>query len=251
LNLYADVLALVLSVGHALITSGAEVTRVEDTIARIAHAYQIYDVEVFATPTGLFVSLGNRPPVTGVKRVRNRAPALDRVGAINALSRRIAADPQDPNQYLAEVEAILKAPPPLPGWLTPPLWAFSAATSTMLVGGTLSDFLPAFLANLIAQEILKMIAFLRLPEAVGDFTAGFMAVLFATLFHRLTGAHVEAVVAGGIMILVPGTAFTTTVRDAIAGDLGSASARAAEVLLKVVSLAAGVGAALALLDRGW
>lgn len=246
----SDVLELLLTVGHALIASGAEVTRVEDTITRIANAYGVTGVEVFATPTGLFVSLNGRPPVTGVRRIRTRVPALDRVGAINALSRQIAADPGHPTDHLPTVEAILNAPPTVPDWLAPPLWALGAAAATLLVGGTAADFLPAFVANLFAQEVLKLVGWLRLPDAVGEFSAGFTAVFAGALLHRLTGANLEAVVVGGIMMLVPGTAFTTTIRDAIAGDLGSASSRAMEALLKVAALAAGVGAALAILHRG-
>lgn len=246
----SDVLELTLTVGHALITSGAEVTRVEDTLTRIAHAYDYDAVEVYATPTGLFVSLEGRPPVTGVRRIRKRVPALDRVGAINSLSRQIASNPGHPTDHLPTVEAILAAPPTVPEWLNPPLWALGAAACTMLVGGTLPDFMPAFVANLFAQEVLKLVAWLNLPDAVGEFSAGFIAVFAGALLHRFTGANLEAVIAGGIMMLVPGTAFTTTIRDAIAGDLGSASARAAEVALKVAALAAGVGAALALMHRG-
>lgn len=247
----SDVLELTLTVGHALIASGAEVTRVEDTLTRIAHAYGHPEVEVYVTPTGLFVSLEGRPPVTGIRRVKRRVLALDRVGAINALSRQIATDPGHPTDHLPTVKAILEAPPTVPDWLTPPLWALGAAACTMLVGGTFPDFLPAFIANLFAQEVLKLIAWCRLPDAVGEFLAGFTAVFAGALLHRLTGANLEAVIAGGIMMLVPGTAFTTTIRDAIAGDLGSASSRAAEVALKVAALAAGVGAALALMHRGW
>lgn len=247
----SDVLELTLTVGHALITSGAEVTRVEDTLTRIARAYDHNNVEVYVTPTGLFISLEGRPPVSGVRRIKRRDMALDRVSAINTLSRQIASNPGHPTDHLPTVKTILESPPPVPEWLHPPLWALGAAACTMLVGGTFPDFLPAFIANLVAQEVLKLIAWCRLPEAVGDFLAGFTAVFAAALLHHLTGANMEAVVVGGIMILVPGTAFTTTIRDAIAGDLGSASARAAEVALKVAALAAGVGAALAILHRGF
>lgn len=246
----SDILELTLTVGHALITSGAEVTRVEDTLTRIAHAYGHEAVEVYATPTGLFVSLEGRPPVTGLRRISKRVPALDRVGAINSLSRQIASDPGHPTDHLPTVQAIMEAPPTVPEWYNPPLLALGAAACTMLVGGTLPDFLPAFAANLLAQEVLKVITWFRLPDAVGEFLAGFTAVFAGALLHRVTGANLEAVISGGIMMLVPGTAFTTTVRDAIAGDLGSASARAAEVAMKVAALAAGVGAALALMQKG-
>ena len=218
--------------------------RVEDTLSRLARAYGITDAEIFATPTGIFVTLGADGYLTAIRRVQMRALALDRVSAVNALSRELAAAPREPEEVLQRLEAIAQQPAPVPRWAEPLVSAVGAASCTMLVGGALSDLGPALLANVVVQGVLRGLARFRFPDAIGDFMAGFTAVFCALAATAWLGAHFTPVIAGGIMVLVPGIAFTSSVRDAMAGDLTSAGARGLEALMKAAALASGVASAL-------
>lgn len=245
----AEVLRVAVSAGVLLLKSGAEVARVEDTVARICRAYGIDEPEIYATPTGLFVSLVDRH-TTIIKRVKNRTISLDRVSAVNTLSRALVQNPIEPAEALRKLAAIERQGNPLPTWLDVPAAGLAAAACTMLVGGTLPGVLPAFLANLVVQGGERVCRWLQLPQAVNDLVAGFNAVLCAMLLKRWLDVPVEPVVAGGIMVLVPGIAFTNAIRDAMAGDLVSASARGLEAFITVAALAAGVASALYLLGGG-
>ncbi|HYF90867.1 MAG TPA: threonine/serine exporter family protein [Symbiobacteriaceae bacterium] len=240
----AQVLSVVAAAGELLLRSGAEVARVEDTVGRIARAYGYADVEIFATPTGLFITLGDERHTTAMRRIAGRTFALDRVSAVNALSRELAERPLPPADALRRIEAIGAQPPPLPAWATPAASAIGAAACAMLAGGSLSDFGPAVLANAAVQGVQKVLGGLKLPDAIADFAAGFASVLCALTATRLLGAAFGPVVAGGIMVLLPGIAFTTAVRDAMLGDLTSAAARSLEAVMKAAALASGVAAAL-------
>ena len=74
------VLILAIYAGEIMMKNGAEVYRVEDTITRICKACRIDHVEIFATPTGIFVSgycccrrYGHHRPWTdGSKGLRGR-----------------------------------------------------------------------------------------------------------------------------------------------------------------------------------
>jgi len=229
--------------GVVLLQSGADVARVEDTVSRILRAYGVGEPEIYATPTGIFISVADEQ-TTVVRRVRTRTLALDRVSAVNALSRALAAEPKPPSEALRTIRAIAEQPPPFPRWLDVPASGLAAAAATVLVGGSLPGVLPAFLANLVVQAGERVCRWLGLPDAVTDLISGANAVFCATVLHRWLGVPVGPVVAGGIMILVPGIAFTNALRDAIAGDLVSATARGLEAFIKVTALAVGVGAAL-------
>ena len=54
---YGALMEMAVRAGEIMLASGAEVYRVEDTITRICKACRIDHVEIFATPTGIFVSL--------------------------------------------------------------------------------------------------------------------------------------------------------------------------------------------------
>ncbi len=246
----SDVLPVAAAAGAILLRCGADVARVEDTVARIARAYGIEEAEIYATPTGIFVSLGGEPHITVIRRVVQRTIALDRVSAINALSRELATRPVEPAVALRRIREIEEQSAPLPEWLDVPFSGLSAAAATMLVGGTLPDFLPALLANLVVQGGQRLTRWIRLPDALSDFLAGANAVACAMVLKAWLGVSVGPVVAGGIMVLVPGIAFTAAVRDAMAGDLVSAGARGLEAALKAAALASGVGTALYLFGGG-
>ena len=244
----AQVLPVVAAAGELLLCSGAEVSRVEDTLVRIAQAYGVAETEVYATPTGLFVTLGAEH-LTTVRRIQGRTIALDRVSAVNALSRELVAQPVEPEVALKRIAAIAQQTGPVPTWTDPIFAALAAAACTMLVGGALSDFAPAVLANFIVQWVQRRVVLLHLPDAIADFSAGFAAVLCALAATAWLGAQFLPVIAGGIMVLVPGIAFTTAVRDAMAGDLTSSTTKALEATLKAASLAAGVASGLFVTGR--
>lgn len=220
----------------------------EDTLIRIAHAYGITEAEVYATPTGLLITLGAEH-LTAIKRIQGRTIALDRVSAINALSRELVERPLEPEVALQRIEAISQQPGPVPRWADPIFAALSAASCTMLVGGALSDFGPALLANAIVQWVQRTVVGFRLPDAIADFTAGFAAVFCALAATAWLGAEFLPVIAGGIMVLVPGIAFTTAVRDGMAGDLTSSTAKFLEASLKAAALASGVASGLYVTGR--
>lgn len=242
-----EVLRVASAAGVLLLRSGADVSRVEDTVARIARAYGVGEPEIYATPTGVFISLADRQ-TTLIKRVRTRVLALDRISAVNDLSRQLVASPVEPAEALRRIRAIENQPTPLPGWLDVPASGLAAAACTLLVGGTLQAVIPAFFANLVVQGGERICRWIGLPDAIADLISGANAVLCAVLLNRWLQVPVGPVVAGGIMILVPGIAFTNALRDAMAGDLVSATARGLEAFLKVAALATGVGAALFLFD---
>lgn len=244
------VLRVAATAGALLLRCGADVARVEDTVARIARAYGVGEAEIYATPTGLFVSLVEDHHTTVVKRVHQRTMALDRVSAINALSRELVANPMEPAEALRRIKAIEEQPSPLPAWFDVPASGMAAAAATVLVGGALPDVPPAFLANLVVQGGQRFTRWLRLPDALSDLLAGANAVACAMALNAWAGVRVGPVVAGGIMVLVPGIAFTAAVRDAMAGDLTSAGARGLEAFMKAAALASGVGAALYLFGGG-
>ena len=54
-----DILMVAIRAGEIMMTCGAEIGRVEDTIERICKACGIDYVNVFAMPSGIFVSTDN------------------------------------------------------------------------------------------------------------------------------------------------------------------------------------------------
>lgn len=92
-----------------MLAGGSEMYRVEDTMRRIAVNAGIKEVNVFAMPTGLFVSLddGECSTVTELETVKKRAINLELVDQVNEFSREFAdkrIDLEELEEKLREIE---------------------------------------------------------------------------------------------------------------------------------------------------
>ena len=77
--------------GDILLASGAEIFRVEETINRIAHAYGIDSCDPFVLSSGFFLTADSNSDqnFAWVRHIPLSATRLDRVTAVNQLSREI------------------------------------------------------------------------------------------------------------------------------------------------------------------
>ena len=55
---------LIIGMGEALLCYGAEISRVEETIQRVADHYQVEEVEMYVITNGLFVNLHQQEDYT-------------------------------------------------------------------------------------------------------------------------------------------------------------------------------------------
>ena len=82
---------LIIGMGEALLCYGAEISRVEETIQRVADHYQVEEVEMYVITNGLFVNLHQQEDYTytRLKYVPSISVNLKKLCDINELSRRI------------------------------------------------------------------------------------------------------------------------------------------------------------------
>lgn len=84
-------LNLATSLGCLLAESGAEISRVEESVYRLLQAYQGKDAQVFAIPSCLIVSLmaEDGRPVTRMRRISAHGTDLELLERCNALCRQL------------------------------------------------------------------------------------------------------------------------------------------------------------------
>lgn len=77
--------------GDILLASGAEIFRVEETIDRIARAYGVNSSDAFVLSSGIFLTAesGKKQEFARVRHIPLSAARLDKVTAVNQLSREI------------------------------------------------------------------------------------------------------------------------------------------------------------------
>jgi uncharacterized membrane protein YjjB (DUF3815 family) len=119
-----------------------------------------------------------------------------------------------------------------------------------LFKGTPRDAAAAALMGILISFLRLGLQRLNLLQQIQDFLCsaflGLAALLF-TIWLPL-GQHLQPIVAGAIMILVPGLSLTVSFRDLVHGDYISGIARFLEALISALCIAAGISIVLRLYE---
>jgi uncharacterized membrane protein YjjP (DUF1212 family) len=246
-----QLLDIFLDFGQVMLSAGGEISRVEDSIARLGVSYGATSTNVFIIPSSieLTITFSDGNTVTRTRRIRS-SPSTDfeKLQALNALSRRCAMDRLPIEELQQEIKRISANEPASFKVYLGSILAGSAFC--MFFGGTLLDaafgilisalvcFLQYKLAPLAPNKVFFLFA--------SSFITGSAVCLTAKLFPIL---NIDMINIGVIMLLIPGIAITNAVRDALIGDTISGITKLADSLLWAASLAAGIMAAIFLFAR--
>lgn len=168
-------------VGRGLLESGAETSRVEDTVERIIRHFYDGKSEVLVVMTGLFVTVGD---VTKTVRVRRRTINLDKVSKINMMSRDIADDKIDFEEALKRFEYVM-AQKPYPLWVKTVAVAFCCGFFTLLFGGNAFDGLNSFVVGAVINVFIWFLRKHHTAEFIITFSGGVVIALLILLFYAI------------------------------------------------------------------
>lgn len=243
------IIILALFAGEIMMKSGAEIYRVEDTITRICRACNIPYVEVFVTPTGIFLSLDkgdDSEMFTFIKRIKGTGTDLGKISEINQFSRDFVSTDLSIEAGMERLKQIGQGKP-YNIWIRSLGAAFACAFFCLMFKGSLQDFACAFVIG--ASSYLLSLGFDQIET--NYFIKGFCCTAFAAFLALLSttvglGNNSGPITIGALMLFVPGVAITNAIRDFLASDMLSGLARAAEAFFIAVSLATGAGVVLRL-----
>lgn len=231
--------------GKLMLQSGGETYRVEETVSRICQSFDVDEVEVFASPTAVMISiLFNGEIHSIVKRINSRGIDLNMVHNINSLSREIYQNRLNIDVCEKKLKEIYKSNSYS---LNKTLFFAGVATSTftILFNGGIREFLCAFFIGILT----KLISISLEKSNLNDFfiniiCGGFVAISSIACMNFGIINDLNKLIAGSIMLLVPGLSLTNSIRDLLEGQLVSGLARAAEAFFIGLSAAIGTGSIL-------
>ena len=244
-------LDLVSDLGYELAMSGAETSRVEETITRVLGAYGVGS-EVFAIPNYFLITIQTEDgtPITRMRRIGYHGNDLYGVELFSDLSRKLCQHhPQlhDAMLWLEDTKnkkAVFTFPVLLLGYF---LGAFGFG---IFLGGSFPDGICAGLCGIVAGTVSTIAVRQNANPFFHTIAASFFMALLAYGFGAAGIApNADAVTIGALMILVPGLLFTNAMRDIIYGDINSGVNRIVQVFLVAAALAVGTAAALGLSHR--
>ena len=241
-----EILPVLLEMGEALLGSGAEIYRAEDTLNRMGYAYGAAAMNVFVIPSSIVITMEmpDGRMLTQTKRIRSaNSNDFTRLDEINELSRAYCSRPfpvEELRRRLREITSQrISKKELLAGCI------LGAGALTIFFGGNLMDGLTASLVGLLIGCLQVYFAPVCMNDTVYTFLASFLTGILVGLAERiLPGLHVDQVMIGDIMLLIPGIMMTNAIRDFLLGDTISGALRLTQALLLAGVLALGIMSAI-------
>ena len=238
---HTDLLTGLLNMAEAMLVTGAEITRVEDTITRVGLAYGAEHMNVFVITSCIIVTMGmpGGEELTQTRRVLV-AGGTDfmKLERFNDLSRRCCMGQVEPESLDEEVQAI--ASMKTDRWRTDLGSVLAAGGFAVFFGGTVADGIVASLFALLIcwfQEHLLPISMNQLSFNL--ICSVIVGTLTGICTNFLTFLHLDKILIGYIMLLIPGLALTNAIRNVLVGNTISGVMRLIEALLWATALALG------------
>lgn len=247
---HGKLLNLATEMGYRLMISGAEIYRAEDSVGRLLKAYGLESGEVFAIPNCLNVSIqnGDSEPLTRIRRIPEHGTSIEMLERYNALCRELCRETPPYEEAMARLAAVTKSRTNYPVWLQMVAYYAAAAAFCLFFEGTLMDCLISGVSGVVVGLGLLFMSRLGANGFFKTIASSALSALFTLCVALLWPTiNVDAIIIGAYMALVPGVAFTTALRDIMAGDLVSGIAKCAEGIFIAVAITVGTGLAMSLM----
>lgn len=246
-----DIAFIALEIGEHIQRNGGEINRVEDTIKRICKAYGAIHVDVFALTSIIILSVNfGEKTVTRTRRItKGCANNFSRLSKLNNLSRTVCMTCPSKSEVISEMDRIYaRTKPILPLFLL--AHVLTALGFCIYFGGSVIEAVIAGGIALLMYVLHKIISGphmnMIMAKVIICFFGGLCTILITFLGNKAgLELHSDRIMIGTIMNVIPGVAFTNSLRDLLGGDVMTGILRLSEVLIDTVAI--GCGYALALL----
>lgn len=244
-----EVLEVAAQAGHILLENGAEISRVEDIMGRIATHFGVHTGNFFVLSNGIFTTGsgekiskagGQASTYANVEFIPIRSINLSKVVAVNRLSYDIAGN----RCTLVEAHerlAAIKASPSKPALESIAGSALGAAGFCAVFGGSLLDCAAALVAGALLELFILLVSGRYLSKIVGGICNAVLVTLLCIAMWRLGfGESLSNIIIGAVMPLIPGVPFVNGVRDLANSDYIAGLTRLTDAMLSFFCIALGV-----------
>jgi len=244
-----ELISCALDIGEQMHLSGAEIGRVEDSIRLIGKAYGCRRTDVFTITSSIVVSIeaADGSHASQSRRIDGGSTNLTRLDQLNNLSRELCRTQPDYDYVQQQLRKICEQKP-FPLWVQALSSALIAFSFALFFGGSLIDGLAALPLGFALRYLTYALEKAALNQVFINIIATCLLSMAAVGLLQLgIGQDVNKVLIGNIMLLIPGVALATSLRDMISGDTMSGLLRFLNAMLGAVAIAGGYLTAAALL----
>ena len=242
-------LEIILKAGKILLSSGAEISRTEDTMNYIARAMNFKDLEAYVSNRGIFAT-AKKDDNTEITRIYN-VPEVDinlsKIESVNALSRRITQKSITIEEVINELEKIDTMPDYLIFWRLV-AYTIGASGFSYAIGSSITDSIIAGIVGLILGAYMCTIKRILNSDVLITILGSILIALFGNLFiHFNIGSNLSVILLGAMIDIVPGVPFVNAIREYSQNNYNTGITLMMGALLTCISMAVGVAVVQSLL----
>ena len=234
-------LSVIMNLGKEMLMCGAEVNRVEDTISRLCTAYGLENAEIFSITSLIIVTVKDDEYRSHVqsRRVAGYVFNFYRLEELNALSRTVCQSTPSAEDFQVMLDEIIKHSH-FSKLLRMIGFILTSGGFCLLFKGSFTDALCAGLIAVVIFLIERLFTRFAINGMFYNFVSSLFAGVSAYYFANLNiGAHLDKIMIGNIMLLIPGLMLTNAIKDMMNGDTMAGFLRFCEALLTALAIALG------------
>ena len=235
-------LEIILKAGKILLSSGAEISRTEDTMNYIARAMNFKDLEAYVSNRGIFAT-AKKSDGTEITRIYN-VPEVDinlsKIESINALSRRITQKSITIEEIANELNLIDAMSDYSIFWRLV-AYTLGASGFSYAIGSSITDSIIAGIIGLVLGIYMCTIKRILSSNVLITILGSILIALLGNLFiHFELGSNLSVILLGAMIDIVPGVPFVNAIREYSQNNYNTGITLMMGALLTCISMAVGV-----------
>ena len=244
---YNKIVQNILDVGEALLKSGAENFRLEDSLYRMCRSYGFKRYDVYAVPSNIQITVETQEGefITQIRQIESTDIDFERLDYLNNLSRYVCADEEEFHKRYVEVMQ-RKGPHPAVKYFA---GIMGGAGFAVFFGCGLADALVAVLVSFMIVAVGEWLGKHESNLLIYNMILAFLSEIVILMSARAgIGVHPDRIMIGIVMLLISGLGVTNGIREILQRDFISGALNIMNAMLGAAGIAFGIALAILMLD---
>ena len=238
---YNKIVQGILDIGEAMLQSGAENFRLEDSFYRMCRSYGFKRSDVFVIPSNIQVTVETPEGeiITQIRHIESTGADYDKLNYLNAMSRYVCSHNPDEKELARRFKKVMARPDQ--SELITGLAQITGGTAFAVFFGC--DLQDAVVALIVCLMIVLVGGWLSRREGnpmIYNLILAFLSeVVIVTAVRSGLGHHPDRIMIGIVMLLISGLSTTNGIRDLLQKDFISGSINIMNSMLGASGIAFG------------
>ncbi|HPF81749.1 threonine/serine exporter family protein [Nostocoides australiense] len=245
---------LALNVGEVLLRCGASAAQTHTSVVAVSLAAGLERIDVDITLQSLLMQVQTADGEVATRLRVVGPPRWDfgRLAAVHALVDDLVSGEVTVAQAVERMQEIHRAPRTWSSWVVALATGLLAAGVAVVLGAGVLAAVLCIGSAILVDRLVGTLSGLGIPDFYASAAGGFVATAIAygayalgyVAFWSITPADFAAMVAGGIIALLPARSIASAMEDVVTGYPVTGTSRIFSVLFHTLGLIIGVGSAL-------